>query len=292
MGIGTVALRAIGRQGWLPGRVRLIRALASGAGREFEADFFGLRFSGNTSAWIDWSVYYLGAYAAEELQLLSDIVARLRPLRETVTVYDVGANVGNHTLRLSLVADRVIAFEPDPVNGARLARHVERNRLANVQVFDCALGERSGEARIANFMEGNHGAAQVVSAGGQAIRMERGDDLVARHALPRIDVLKIDVEGAERDVLRGLRQTLVRDRPVILFEVLAAAQPQYTPAAFAELLYPDCTLFSVLARRASLKRLYRVLPLDLQRSEEVLCVPNELISVLKPVLGTPRPAAG
>jgi FkbM family methyltransferase len=118
--------------------------------------------------------------------------------------WDVGANVGFYTLlfaELVGAGGRVFAFEPAPRNVQMLRRHVEMNRCQNVRIFPCALGNIDGET---GFDPGPDTLTGHLAAGGPLkVSCSRADTLLAEGQLEAPDVIKIDVEGAEADVLRG-----------------------------------------------------------------------------------------
>jgi FkbM family methyltransferase len=148
-----------------------------------------------------------------EAEALADFTAHLDA--ETV-VWDVGANVGLYTLAAAQHAARVVAFEPAPPNLAALMRHLSLNRIRNVEVVPAAVSNVDGTARLAagdspsEFRLADAGE-QVPCVTLDGWRRTRG----AR--LPRI--LKIDVEGAEGDVLDGGAQTILAARPRIYLAV-------------------------------------------------------------------------
>lgn len=136
------------------------------------------------------------------------------------TFVDIGANVGNHSLYagLFLAAAKVIPFEPNPLAYRLLMTNVLLNGLESIVSFDhIGLGlsdhEASGfgmEAR--NF---NLGAAKMLEGEGE-IELSTGDIRLADESP---DFIKIDVEGMEMGVLRGLRETVARAKPNMLIEV-------------------------------------------------------------------------
>ncbi|HEX7155022.1 MAG TPA: FkbM family methyltransferase [Thermoanaerobaculia bacterium] len=127
-------------------------------------------------------------------------------------VYDIGANVGFFTLlaaRLAGDGGHVYAFEPLPRNLTFLRRHLTLNRLTNVTVLPLAVAAAPGVAR---FQEGSN-----PSMGGLA---PEGTLEVETSSLDALDLrpprfMKIDVEGAESEVLAGALRTLRTHRPVI-----------------------------------------------------------------------------
>ena len=152
-----------------------------------------------------------------------------RFLRPGMTVLDVGAHHGLYTLLASKLVGRdgrVIAFEPSWRERRRLARHLWINRCRNVEVHSCALGDRAGESDF-YLVEGMHDWCNSLRAPNieertSKVRVEvrRLDDVLEGIHWPRIDFIKLDVEGAELSFLRGARRMLCAEvRPAILVEV-------------------------------------------------------------------------
>ncbi len=131
---------------------------------------------------------------------------------------DVGANLGLYTYFLARACRHVYAFEPNP-NPLHTLRTVVD---ANVTVLPLALSSVSGEAEliVPRGRRGwsNNGATLASGYAGRSLALKvparRIDDLGIRD----IGIVKIDVEGHELAVLRGARETLARDRPVLLVE--------------------------------------------------------------------------
>jgi FkbM family methyltransferase len=156
------------------------------------------------------------------------------------TVVDVGANLGEYTLiaaRRVGPAGRVFAFEPHPGNNRLLTRSIETNGLANVDVFPFALSDARGQAFL-DVSSGSHsGLARLTdsdgSGGNVAVACETLDTVRDRERIPRVALLKIDVEGFEPAVLRGAERTLTEDRPAVFFEandLVASADGFASPA--------------------------------------------------------------
>ena len=173
-------------------------------------------------------LYVCGSYEPNEFDFLARVLA------PGMTVLDVGANEGFYSLYCARrVGDRglVVAVEPSPRERARLERNVALNGLPNVRIEPRALAARAGRAvlRIANAEHngqnslGAFGHASVTLAGQVEVELQTLDALVQGQGLRRVDLLKIDVEGAELAVLRGAEQVLAASRPLILFELFDAA---------------------------------------------------------------------
>jgi len=150
---------------------------------------------------------WLGTYEREKQRAFA---AAVEP---TMTVFDIGANVGFYTLiasRLVGPRGRVVAFEPLPRNVDYLRRHVSMNAASNVTVIEAAVAERGGTGML---KEGSGPAEGALSSCGDVMVRLVALDLLTD--LPAPDVMKIDVEGAEFEVLRGAAATLRTHRPTI-----------------------------------------------------------------------------
>ncbi len=140
--VSRQVLRWLGRREWIPFGVRdrVIRHFADPnlqTPNPYEVEFFGMRYRGDLSNFIDWSVYFYGAYEKANLALLRDLA---RSAGRGCTFVDVGANVGQHSLWMSQYCQDVHAFEP----WAAVRRHIEEkiaaNRVRNIAIHGVALG--------------------------------------------------------------------------------------------------------------------------------------------------------
>ncbi|MGA2101442.1 MAG: FkbM family methyltransferase [Candidatus Sulfotelmatobacter sp.] len=152
-----------------------------------------------------------------------------RIIREHVvpgdTVYDIGANIGYVSLSLAKSVGptgRVIAFEPVPKNVDDFRESIKINQLANVQLLEFAASDQRGEAviRIAE----NLSTASLVwhrknpDALLLTIKTVQIDQLVESGDLGYPKFVKIDVEGAEGSVLKGMQRTVAAAMPVLFIE--------------------------------------------------------------------------
>ncbi|MFI5178688.1 MAG: FkbM family methyltransferase [Vicinamibacterales bacterium] len=187
------------------------------ASQEFVVPFYGASYRGNFDTFIDWSVYYYGAYERDDLELIGDLLACLP---DPVFV-DVGANVGHHTLFAATRCPRVVAIEPFAPLVERLRQKIADNALTNVTVVACGLGARDGAAPFVPASGHNTGTGRFGGAsnsGAIALPIRRGDDVLASAGVDRVGFIKIDTEGSEREVLTGLSRTLSASRPLVFFE--------------------------------------------------------------------------
>ena len=146
-----------------------------------------------------------------------------------MTVIDVGANFGYYTILFgALVGDtgHVYSIEPNPAVVTRLRRSVDLNGLARrTTIVEAAAGSIHGGEVLLFAPNGEAKNARIVTAP-EAIYPDSGTiykvpavslDEVAATA-PRVDFVKIDVEGSEKSVIAGLMRTLTRDRPSLIIE--------------------------------------------------------------------------
>jgi FkbM family methyltransferase len=280
-------LRALSHQKWMIGRNRMLRAFANPERQEsfpFEVDFFGRSYSGNLTNFIDWTVFFYGAYTRHELLLLAAIAGRLRARGTPINFFDVGANVGQHAMFMSGHADKVVAFEPFSVVRSEMARKLRHAKVDNVEIFPIALGDRNETGNYhppvgANTATGTLSDYLPPNAAAEVIPVEvaRGDDFFAANNLPPISLLKIDVEGYEAKVLEGMHETLLRDRPPILMEIHGPSRSGFeTLERLKSLLYPDHLLFEAIPSR---RRHFGLKPFSMGGPTEIteaLVLPSDL----------------
>ena len=155
------------------------------------------------------SLRHYGEYTELEIELLKNFI------KPHHAIYDVGANIGYHTVAFSKLAKHVYAFEPNKKNLKLLNKNVKE--CNNVTVFDVACSNSNTELKIQDFdidVPGNYGE-MLINETGQSCKAVTIDDL---NDIFAPDVLKIDVEGHELQVLRGSIKTITEFNPVIFYE--------------------------------------------------------------------------
>jgi FkbM family methyltransferase len=164
-------------------------------------------------------IFYRRQWEPEETALLRSIT----PVGGTFL--DVGANIGYFTLLASRwvgPSGTVFAFEPVSTTHARLQRNLALNPTSNVIAVKEGASSAPGTAAIALEDDAGHShlfAGETNVGRQETITLTTVDAFVASKGLKRVDVIKIDTEGADFEVLRGAEATLRRFRPVVLMEV-------------------------------------------------------------------------
>jgi FkbM family methyltransferase len=181
----------------------------------------GSRFQMKLS-WQGHSTYVIGAYE-------NDFIAVMRRyLHDGDTCVDVGAHLGYYCLLMSKMAGptgHVISFEPVPTNMSVLKENVALNNITNVELVNSALGERPGKGYL--ICPENFELSWTPSIRGYNVEGVRNSINVPMDTLDgflqrgghKPTVIKIDVEGAELDVLNGAVETLRTVRPTVLLEI-------------------------------------------------------------------------
>jgi FkbM family methyltransferase len=135
-------------------------------------------------------------------------------------VLDIGANIGNHSLFMATQANckKIISFEPLPEIFSVLQKNIAENHLDNIEPLNYAVGKERGFAEIAKTIENNCGATSLkLSEKRTDIELIALDDFFSN--IPKIDFVKIDVEGFEVEVLKGMKKTISKYKPKIWLEV-------------------------------------------------------------------------
>jgi FkbM family methyltransferase len=157
-----------------------------------------------------------GEYSAQELNFLKKLC------RSGNVVIEVGANIGAHTVGLAKhvgPTGRVLAFEPQRLVFQTLCANVALNNLTNVDCYWAAAGKADGRMIVPELDPTRRHNFGGVSPAGAA--QGHGVDCVALDrfvSLPRLALVKIDVEGMEADVLVGGRRLVEKFRPILYVE--------------------------------------------------------------------------
>ena len=189
---------------------------------DFSTTFFGMRYQGNFANHIDREVLIYGAYEKHVLYFARETMRRLAPNQSGVFV-DVGANVGEYSFFMSHYSKEVHAFEPYEPVLQRFRGMIKLNGIENIKIYPVGLGSKAAKIPFYKPPETALGGGSFVedfhsfNKKGEELEIMTGDEALKKVGAVRL--IKIDVEGYEKEVLLGLKETLARHRPVILFEL-------------------------------------------------------------------------
>lgn len=144
-------------------------------------------------------------------------------LKAGMVVLDVGGQQGVYTC---LAAQRVgpqgqvVAFEPHPGNFKILSGNITRNRLSHAKAVHTAILDHSGAVDLyLHSHSGWHSAVRSSGKGKVRVPCTSLDEAVGTLGVSRVDLIKVDVEGAVLNVLRGAKKVLGRYKPLVVLEL-------------------------------------------------------------------------
>lgn len=178
------------------------------------------------AAYMGGAIYWMGSHHRRELAYLSSIC------RPDMTFLDVGANMGEFTLFMAkrLAKGSVISVEPTKRMFEILQQNVKLNEFSNVKLFNVGLGDEEKKMPIYTSSENmghevwNEGLFRLFPNKNVNVLLEEitvvpFDKVAKENNIQNIDIIKIDVEGAELFVLKGLAQVLKLFKPKLLIEI-------------------------------------------------------------------------
>jgi FkbM family methyltransferase len=141
-------------------------------------------------------------------------------------MFDLGANFGYYAIAIASKLRgncRIYAFEPNPPTMRRFRRNIELNSIRGVFPQDAGLSDAPGYAQVVD-RSGNSGASYLdktlaAPAGSPRIPITTLDSFIEHHPIDRLDLIKMDIEGAELRALQGGAETLRTFKPAILIEL-------------------------------------------------------------------------
>ena len=144
----------------------------------------------------------------------------IREFKKGYTFLDIGSNIGYYSLIASkLSPKKVFAFEPLDFLCDMIHKSIEKNNFKNIEVFNFGLGNKNSKEKIFSIRD-NIGTSSIVVSGNRnevrEITIKKGDEIIKN---TKVDFIKIDVEGFEDEVLKGLEKTIKKkDMPKIIIE--------------------------------------------------------------------------
>ncbi len=177
----------------------------------------------NITEYIQSTLYLFRHY---ELPLMKFIE---KNVKEKQVVFDIGANVGFLTLTFSKQVKKngkVFAFEPEPNNYKKLQENISLNNFKNISLNNFAVSSINDRLKLYLSDDNNFGTHSLVnerinSTNFVIVDTKKIDDFVFQNNIIKIDWIKIDVEGAELDVINGAKKVLSDLKPNLIIEVIS-----------------------------------------------------------------------
>jgi len=171
-------------------------------------------------------IFFRGSYSEDQLSFLE------QSLDTSAVFIDVGANQGEFTIAAADIVrhGKIIAFEPVQEYRERLVANIRLNGYSNIQIVPVALGEANGSMPIfdaeGDFCDGTKHeglttlfASETRSWRRETVAVKTLDSILDQLNVSRVDVIKLDIEGAEWMALRGAVNALAKYRPVLILEI-------------------------------------------------------------------------
>ena len=169
--------------------------------------------------WVNLVELYRYSLGTHEEELTDKLVSLLKP---SSVFYDIGANVGYYSIIASQIVEggEVYAFEPIPASRTLMNEHIDINNISNVNVLSYGV---SDEIKKVSFTNSSHLSANSYILEGdtpndgdmlevECISIDSG---ISEKGFKPPSIIKIDVEGAEFDVLKGAKETIKKYKPII-----------------------------------------------------------------------------
>lgn len=300
MNIGYLICKYLWEKQWvIPRHLRFIykKIAREGAAPNFpfSVDFYGLEYRGNLQSVVDFEVYYFGAFEKPLLYFLRDCVTAQST--DNGCFLDIGANVGHHSLFLSMYSKHVHSFEPYRLVIKKLEEHIEINKLKNITIHPIGLG--IGNAMLPFYAPTGRNLglgsfqSSAISSGNQYVgelQVVNGDEYIKQKRITNIDLIKIDVEGFEKLVIGGLNGTLRKNRPVLVMEITYGNDISFrSKEELLRILPPNYKLFTFKTRKkdgSKAKRRnrrsgsYEIIPFDFKYQsgqDDIIACPEEKV---------------
>ncbi len=173
-------------------------------------------------------IYEHGVWEPEVTEFAKSVI------KPGMHVWDIGADVGYFTLLFSQLVGSsggVTAFEPIPKARVRLQENLRLNNRNNVQIEDRALGRTPGKFILEKPLSVSrvNFAKSKPEQGDIEVAVVRADDLAGQWPIP--DIIKMDVEGAEFEILQGMDRLLIEHRPSLILELHGPYLPLFGTTA-------------------------------------------------------------
>lgn len=178
----------------------------------------------NMEDWIQKQIFYFGRYEIEKKETLF----WQNLIKESENIFDIGANIGYYSLMASIRIGnqgKIFAFEPVTVTYNKLIQNIELNKFINIIPERIAMSDMNGEIELFVADEKSTGSSSIsnhVNFSGikEKVKTISVDDYVYNNNIDKLNIVKIDVEGCEPMVIKGMTKTMNNFKPLILIEVL------------------------------------------------------------------------
>jgi len=190
--------------------------------REVTIEIDGIWYRLDLSKLVHAQIYYYGYWEKYTSLILEKYI------KPDMTVLDIGASTGVHTLRMAKLANHglVYAFEPSDWMYERLLRNINLNNFRNIITEKIALGD---ETKTAPYLSEQHDRVDKKPNPRETIQIQymKLDDYFAEGRIKALDFIKMDVDGFECRILEGGIETIKKYKPLMIIEIGKNIQEAY-----------------------------------------------------------------
>ncbi len=183
--------------------------------RFVSAEIDGIKYNLDLNEEIDNSIYYQGCFEPMTVNLIR------RYVKTGMTIIDIGANVGCHTLQFAKLVGhkgRVIAFEPTSYARKKLEQNIKLNKFTNIRVEKIALSNKARKKQRVHF-QSSYPLDGVRQYGEDIVDFLTLDEYVIKNKVNLVDFIKMDVDGHEYKIILGGLRTIRQHKPIIIMEL-------------------------------------------------------------------------
>ena len=227
----ALALRQVGKRLRFRGWERVLRLLFNPTKQskfQFQVPFGRLKYPAYANNFIDWNVLFYSSYETYELKLLSLLSSKIK---DSVFI-DVGANVGHHSLFMSCSAKQIHAFEPNPELWPFIMEKISANNIQNIVLHKRGLGNVSDKLPL--YLKQESGEASLILGTNDTdtrnhvtVKIVPGDKYFENIKLKKIDLIKLDIEGSEKQAIEGMDFSIRKWRPMIMLEISESGKDHF-----------------------------------------------------------------
>ena len=206
---------------------------------KFKKDFFFIKYDTKIyydplNSGVGWGAYFNGDFEQHEIEICKQFI------KSDSIIFDIGANIGSHSIAFSKMATngKVFSFEPSVKTYKWLLKNTERNE--NIVCNNIAF---SNESELIKFYECENDVMSGLSDTKRSnilfvkeVVSETGDSYVERLKLDNLDFIKIDVEGFEENVFKGFKKSIAKFKPVIFCEIYKGQSSNLNPQSTIDLI--------------------------------------------------------
>ena len=173
---------------------------------------------------IDQTIYYHGSYETWDTMFLETII------QPGWIMFDIGVNIGSHSLMASKhigPLGRIYAFDISEEEIRKFQRNLDLNQISNVEPVLNAISDHPGKVRITETRDAGETSLALSGQTGREVNATTLDEFTSTRKITRLDIIKIDIEGAEVKFLNGGATTLKQLQPILMMELNHSALERF-----------------------------------------------------------------